>query len=59
MVSEYVTLTKSCPVQSSVQFGNEKVLRVLKVGNLHTENVILNNVLQVPGLTQNLIAEGK
>ena len=59
MVSEYVTLTDSRPVHSSVKFGNNGVLGASKLGNLHTDTVILTNVLQVPGLTRNLIAEGK
>ena len=58
MVSEYVCLTDVRPITSSVRFGNNGLLKA-HIGKFITRHVILHNVLMVPGLSRNLISEGK
>ena len=60
MIQEEVLLHQTHSVKSSaVKFGNDGILAASHIGNLKTADVVLTDVLKVPGITKNLISKGR
>ena len=57
-MSENLVLDDVRSVSSSVKFGNSEILKAAHEGKLSTDEVVLTEVLMVPGLTRNLVLEG-
>ena len=59
MALENIALDDARSVSSSVKFGNSGILKAARVRKLITVKVVLTGVLMVPGLTRNLVSEGR